>query len=194
MSFDEVVSFGSVALDEARFVDVARVEADASFDERVPFEEERFEAVELVDEDFFADDAVDDAFVGVDGSASALAFASSLVADDDAVEVLARPRPRRAAAARAMSPARSGRDRRCRPLASDSSCSTGSPEKNISTGRALDPFSPGSGSVRGWVRVRSSCSLPAGAPAPGMRAPRPRPSPRFCVISSILPKNGRARP
>lgn len=194
MSFDEVVSFGSVALDEARFVDVARVVADASFDERVPFEEERFEAVELVDEDFFADDAVDDAFVGVDGSASALAFASSLVADDDAVEVLDRPRPRRAAAARAMSPARSGRERRSRPLASDSSCSTGSPEKNISTGRALDPFSPGSGSVRGWVRVRSSCSLPAGAPAPGMRAPRPRPSPRFCVISSILPKNGRARP
>lgn len=48
----------------------------------------------------------------------------------------------------------------------------------MSTGREELEFSPA-----GRVRVRSSGSgAEAGEPAPGMRAPKPRPSPRFCVM------------
>ncbi|HJF48881.1 MAG TPA: hypothetical protein K8W24_03635, partial [Brachybacterium paraconglomeratum] len=82
-------------------------------------------------------------------------------------------RPRRSAAARAMPVARS----RAPPRWGASSEETFSPEKNMSTGRVLDAAELPSSCGR--VRVRSSCSGAGEEPAPGIRAPRPLPSPRF---------------
>ncbi|WP_232820190.1 hypothetical protein [Brachybacterium sp. YJGR34] len=102
-----------------------------------------------------------------------------------AAAVLRAPaRSRRCAAARAMSVARSrgpGRPRCAAP-----SARTSSPEKNMSTGR-VDARVSGSGDGR--VRVRSSGSGAGVEPAPGIRAPSPRPSPRFCVMAVVLPRN-----
>ncbi|WP_434174941.1 hypothetical protein [Brachybacterium conglomeratum] len=92
-------------------------------------------------------------------------------------------RPRRSAAARAMPVARS----RAPPRCGASSEETFSPEKNMSTGRVLDAAELPSSCGR--VRVRSSCSGAGEEPAPGIRAPRPLPSPRFCVMAVVLPRN-----
>ena len=96
---------------------------------------------------------------------------------------------RRSFAARAMSPARSWESRRSRTGRSASPASSaleaeGWPEKNMSTGR---PEAVRSWSARTVVRVRSSLSGAAAEDAPGIRAPSPLPSPRFCVMSVILP-------
>ncbi|HLQ81728.1 MAG TPA: hypothetical protein VK122_11620 [Brachybacterium sp.] len=94
-------------------------------------------------------------------------------------------RPRRSAAARAIPVARSRAPARSR-WAFSSSRETCSPEKNMSTGRT-PPASPSEPAV-GRVRVRSSCSGAGVEPAPGIRAPSPRPSPRFCVMAVVLPR------
>ncbi|MGO1599700.1 MAG: hypothetical protein ACTHX0_08715, partial [Brachybacterium sp.] len=95
-------------------------------------------------------------------------------------------RLRRSAAARAIPVARSWAPARSR-WAFSSSREAVSPEKNMSTGRLL-PLSA-SELVAGRVRVRSSCSGAGVEPAPGIRAPSPRPSPRFCVMAVVLPRN-----
>lgn len=96
-------------------------------------------------------------------------------------ERVLREAARRSRASRAMSPAMSPRAARVR---SEDWPSLGSPEKNMSTGREEAPLSPGSADVRGWLRVRRGCSA-GGVDPPGISAPRPRPSPRFCVMSVL---------
>ncbi|UEJ81374.1 hypothetical protein Bra3105_11005 [Brachybacterium halotolerans subsp. kimchii] len=96
-------------------------------------------------------------------------------------ERVVREAARRSRASRAMSPAMSPRAARAR---SEDCPSVGSPEKNMSTGRVDAPLSPGSADVRGWLRVRRGCSA-GGVDPPGISAPRPRPSPRFCVMSVL---------
>ncbi|WP_241155294.1 hypothetical protein [Brachybacterium sp. EE-P12] len=152
-----------------------------------------FEAAEpaFVDpEDLFA--GAEDLLAGAVSmlsAASGSVVAPAALREEERVVVAEPPRPavrpRRSAAARAMPAARSRAP--SEPLCGESSEETFSPEKNMSTGRGLAAEEPPSG--WGRVRVRSSCSGAGAEPAPGISAPRPLPSPRFCVMAVVLPRN-----
>ncbi|GAA1483881.1 hypothetical protein GCM10009625_06850 [Brachybacterium fresconis] len=144
----------------------------------------------LVDPDFFAgDDPAVDRFAEVRDVVEGRSSATSSPSVSGEAEEALRADParlRRWAAARAMSPARSGRWARSRWGRSPSREAL-SPEKNMSTGRSLGAASSSGDSGR--TRVRSSCSGAGLDPAPGIRAPSPRPSPRFCVMAVVLPES-----
>src|SRR5690606_26144737 len=124
-----------------------------------------------------------DAVVSSAGSSAAEGLVTRApAAREDAV------RPRRSAAARAMPAARAWAPARSR-WARCSSAESRSPEKHMSTGRGLLDRSTDAGRVRG----RRSCSGAGAEPAPGIRAPSPRPSPRFCVMAVVLPRMSSSR-
>lgn len=180
----EDFAVGDVAVDAGDFaVDVEdfAVEPEGAEEERVEAEDDVERRREVVDLCAASADSSEAAAPEVEGD-----FFVEVPVEVVREELRA---VRRSFAARAMSPARSWESRRSRTGRSAGSASSaleaeGWPEKNMSTGR---PEAVRSWSPRTVVRVRSSLSGAAAEDAPGIRAPSPLPSPRFCVMSVILP-------
>jgi hypothetical protein len=163
------------------------------------------DAAAFVDVVFFRDeDVVPELFVAevdvvpeVDFASADGAVSSSAGEEERADDVFVPAGPedlaaRRRRASRAMAPAMSSRASRSRGVGS-SEPSTGAPLKNMSTGRVEGEdglLEPGSGRRLPVRRVPSSVLSGVveglvGPPAPGINAPSPRPSPRFCVMSVL---------